>query len=951
MRNIFSKKKILVLSLLVVLACNFLGFYTTTNKAYAETDISKAEQQKKLEEIATTGGGVTLVKAGAASVAENAFQIVANIGKWGSAMLLDIVVSVVAALLWFVYWILQGILFLAEHALNEAITISVVDFSQFASIPVIYDTWKIGRDLSNIFLIFVMIKASIMVMVGREKMASTLPQVIFVALFINFSYPFTRFIIDVTNVITLEFWNKMFTADGSFVTLIHASLAGIADFGDAATTMYANSTAQTAGSAAAGVTAVSTAIRGYFVQYVMVNILLVTTIATLLAYAYLFFQRLIQLLGLIIFSSFAFLMSLFPQGSGYYKEWWSKLTSQTIWAPASLFFLYVTFGFVGKGEVLTMIKDTTYVFSSPVADALNLKMALPIFVYYTIISMFLMASLTIAKEIGAVGADKAMKFVEGWRDTAINTLKAGAMGGLNYGMRGGLIQQGAGAISRGLQTEGAQQIASRVGLQGTFANISERTGKFSTEAFGTQAATDDAKKVYEQSLKNNPQAQADYFKKLTLGGYTTLSQDTAASQGVYRAMSAPEREALKARLKSQGDTKTMNMIAKYEGQFTGDEVLKHFGGLKSQTEKAEYLQSLSEAGNNRDMLATYRAMDPKQQDEIKKVYDQKKSLAVAGAVQAAKTGNTAAADQFSATETKINNVLKQLQSTQAGEARGVEATEFSPAEQQQRALAYADNGFDTKKTAEYFAAIQKDKNDSVGQSTQERTFRQMNNTQRTNLVRGYTALINDIDKKTNEVVNNKNLSTDEQMRQTKVLEDSKKAYVKAQERVEDLRKMLVPFEAKGLENEIAKVAQTASQKELMGKIIDPAKRGSITDADKAVLQSIKASELSNEKDGIDFSHIIDTANPASPVPNAQILSMMTGKQFAALLHGNISRSEAETEALRQAIEKNNKDAETDPTKKWAITSHIMRKGNTRDRGALGITDDSERVPSGPRLIR
>lgn len=71
--------------------------------------------------------------------------------------------------------------------------------------------WTMARDLANMFFIFVLIYIAIVVMLKAQtsEMTRSLAWVIVMALLINFSFFFTRVIIDAGNILALQFYNAI----------------------------------------------------------------------------------------------------------------------------------------------------------------------------------------------------------------------------------------------------------------------------------------------------------------------------------------------------------------------------------------------------------------------------------------------------------------------------------------------------------------------------------------------------------------------------------------------------------------------------------------------------------------------------------------------------------------------------------------------------------------------
>ncbi len=95
--------------------------------------------------------------------------------------------------------------------LNGAIYHTVVNVSEnYNNLPAINEAWKVIRDIANMAFIFVLLYAAIQQILGIGKdVKGLIVRVIVVAVLINFSLFFTKFIIDMSNILALTFYDAM----------------------------------------------------------------------------------------------------------------------------------------------------------------------------------------------------------------------------------------------------------------------------------------------------------------------------------------------------------------------------------------------------------------------------------------------------------------------------------------------------------------------------------------------------------------------------------------------------------------------------------------------------------------------------------------------------------------------------------------------------------------------
>ncbi len=111
---------------------------------------------------------------------------------------------------WFVKNILLQIagflLWVTANMFSYAIQIGVLNFSTWAP-DSLYPIWLIVRQIVSLIIVFIGLYLGFMYILGRdEKFQKYIPWVIMFALFVNFSYPLTRTVIDISNVVSLNIY-------------------------------------------------------------------------------------------------------------------------------------------------------------------------------------------------------------------------------------------------------------------------------------------------------------------------------------------------------------------------------------------------------------------------------------------------------------------------------------------------------------------------------------------------------------------------------------------------------------------------------------------------------------------------------------------------------------------------------------------------------------------------
>lgn len=242
----------------------------------------------------------------------------------------------------------------------------------------LYLAWKNVRDFLNIaFILFLLFSAFCTIFqISKFSYKSTLLNLILMALLVNFSYPISRFIIDVSNVMMYTLLSGLFEGNSIDTLIKIAQETRVKEI-----TTAANGNKDT-------------------VELIFIIIFLFIFAVTILIMAVLFVIRTIFLSILIIFSPVAFTGSIIPGLREQASKWWSQLFNQSFFGPAMVFMLYIAVTLMGgiSAEMQSKITETNFI-----SD-------LCIFMPPIII---LWVGMITAKQMGAVGANSVVGFAEG----------------------------------------------------------------------------------------------------------------------------------------------------------------------------------------------------------------------------------------------------------------------------------------------------------------------------------------------------------------------------------------------------------------------------------------------------------------------------------------------------------------------------------------------------------
>jgi hypothetical protein len=218
--------------------------------------------------------------------------------------------------------------------------------------------WQVVRDLANMAFIFILIYIALTVMLQAETAGTikTLAVVIVIALLVNFSFFFTRVVIDMGNILALQFYNAIPTgtvvgADGvtSAATIngtkdLSASIMGAVQI----QSLYGSKAFDQAKNSCGGNS------NGVWCGLIVSSVVYLSTAAMLwmLFFAFLqvgikFMLRIVALWFLLIASPLAFVAKTMKKAEGYFSQWWKMLFQFSLYPAIFLFMFLILTKFAG----------------------------------------------------------------------------------------------------------------------------------------------------------------------------------------------------------------------------------------------------------------------------------------------------------------------------------------------------------------------------------------------------------------------------------------------------------------------------------------------------------------------------------------------------------------------------------------------------------------------------
>lgn len=436
-----------------------------------------------------------------------------------------------------------------------------VDTKNWAAIfqnPAIYACWGIVRDLLNISFIIVLLYTAFTIIFQTDSTGKkTLLTIALMALLVNFSFPITLFIIDISNSLMYTIINTLNlggSGTGGAMGVVMQS-SGVQDI------MYPPSGAMPT------------------IPVILASIVFVFILAiTILAVGLLLVVRMVTLAILLIFSPIAYVARILPETKKYSSTWWTKLFENAIFGPAMLLGVYVAVSIIKVQSAASLSsfvdaagKQTKG--ASVVADA-NVIGSMAWFAIPIIILWYVMGQ---AKGSGVAGASMIMgqaeKFAKGTPMWAFN----------KTGIPGGMKQRWATFKKTGFTgTDAAERRAAAIASLG------------SGNAFGRFFGGDDSAKQALQLKRMKEAADGHDMENMTIPELNSLRdggsqyEKAAAIKELANRGKATEKD-LEAMKKTFGETsqvfkqlvskvKNYDPVAAFAHVTNGSEKMKEFIG-------------------------------------------------------------------------------------------------------------------------------------------------------------------------------------------------------------------------------------------------------------------------------------------------------------------------------------------------------------------------------------
>ena len=314
-------------------------------------------------------------------------------------------------------WLASVAIIIFEWAINPQFVSGPAPLGFFNDAGV-YAMWKFVRDFFNLFFILTLLYIAFTIIFQiASDYKKTLLSILLAALFVNFSFPVTRLMIDAANVPMYFFVNQM--GGNSAKGGILGNMMSATDIQDILIPGYAKP----------GVNVDVLSIP----QLLMAIVFLFIFSISLVVLAVLFVIRFAALLILLIFSSVGFAGSVVPGISKYSKMWWEKFTEYAIFGPVAMLMLFVAtrlFSIISSSQMKQQLSAVAQ--RNSVGELSSLMAAMAMF---SVPMVILWMAMTVANTLSIAGAGGVVGMGEKFAKWSGKQPFRGAWAGAKFGGR------------------------------------------------------------------------------------------------------------------------------------------------------------------------------------------------------------------------------------------------------------------------------------------------------------------------------------------------------------------------------------------------------------------------------------------------------------------------------------------------------------------------------------
>ena len=277
--------------------------------------------------------------------------------------------------------------------------------------------WTITRNFANMIFMLIMLVIAFSVIlrvdVGGINIKRTLPKLIFVAFFINFSRVIAGVIIDAGQIVMVTFTNGV-VPEGSLAMFLYNHMKAGSMF---ASPGYLETVSN---GYTEGLTAIATMFFNAAFPFIAALAFFILAVILII--------RIVVLWILVILAPLAWLAYILPNTETYWKQWWSLFLQHTFFGAAIGFFMYLSAQMAANlsayEQFTKQVSNNINTSSGFLADTSNL-------LQYLAIIIMLYVSIIAAKKTNSMGVNITFK--------ALNTAKQKAY---QWGVKTPLVTSG-----------------------------------------------------------------------------------------------------------------------------------------------------------------------------------------------------------------------------------------------------------------------------------------------------------------------------------------------------------------------------------------------------------------------------------------------------------------------------------------------------------------------------
>ncbi len=465
------------------------------------------------------------------------FDPITGVTKWVADKATDALFLTTLPMTSLIFQLSQFLLWLSGGILNSSVVYSVVDMkANIDAAGSVNNAWKMVRDVCNMAFIFILVYAAIQQILGIGKgIKELIVRIIVVAVLINFSLFFTKFVIDISNILAMMFYDAIVPGAMSRTLTFGLSEALMAPLN--LQTMFSD----------IGI------LQGkrIFIAHVMGTVFVLVATFVFFSIALMFIIRFVVLMLVLVLSPIAFIASILPQAEKYQKQWLDALLGQAFFAPIYFMITWIVIilsrgvlnaagpgaGEWSFGRLFNGITSSSGAVAASPSD-------IGIVVNFLVLITLMVASLTIAKEWAnraGPGVSKLTNWATGFAGGATlgvagwasrNTIGRGADAMANN--QDLKDKAAAGSLRAKLQLAAARKVAGssmdfratgigggiagmtgagKAGGKGGFTDYKKKKAEDEAKYAASLAPGDEVTDMAEQELKRLKESQPEIFEQ------------------------------------------------------------------------------------------------------------------------------------------------------------------------------------------------------------------------------------------------------------------------------------------------------------------------------------------------------------------------------------------------------------------------------------------------------